>query len=149
MTKYRPLLLTLGLVATSAALCGFYPQSYLDSNPRTKTDTQLYPVVVVGVDNVKPHEYPVVITPGPHWVEIQAPPAESMGSSRVSKPQTFVLKIEPCTRYFLGAHKDSALVDKWKLVIDQVETVKGCDPAEELKKFPDPSLAAPKTPAAH
>ena len=150
MTSRHRLFLIPGLLATSAALCAFNPQSYLDGNPRTKTDNQLYPVLVVGVDGVRPHENPVAVTPGPHWLEIQAPPADTMAGRRTPKSQTFVLKIEPCTRYFLGAHKDSPLVDKWKLVVDQVETVKACDPAEELKKFPDESLrAAPKPPAAH
>lgn len=152
MNKHRRLLRVLvlipGLLAASAALCAFNPQSYLDGKPQTKTDVQLYSVLIVGIDGEKPHENPVAITPGPHWLEIQAAPGE--GSKRTSKSQTFVLKIEPCTRYYLGAHKDSPLLDKWKLVVDLVETIKGCDPADELKKFPDPSLpAAPKSPPAH
>ena len=56
MNKQRPLLLILGLLATSVALCGFYPQSYLSGDPQTKTDPQLYPVQIVGIDGVKPHE---------------------------------------------------------------------------------------------
>jgi hypothetical protein len=150
MNKQRPLLLILGLLATSVALCGFYPQSYLSGDPRTMTDPQLYPVQIVGIDGVKPHDSPVAVTPGPHWLEIQAAPGDSLHANRISKSHTYVFKIEPCTRYFFGAHKDSPAVDKWKLVVDQVETVKGCDPAEELKKFPDPSTQpAAKIPAAH
>lgn len=149
MTNPRPIFLVLGLFATSAALGAFTPQSYLDGNPRTKTDTQLYPVRVVAVDGVRPHENPIAVTPGPHWLEIQAGAGEASSPTRTSKPHTYVLRIEPCTRYFFGAHKESPLLDKWKLVVDQVEIVKGCDPAEELKKFPDPSLAAPKAPVAH
>lgn len=149
MTSQRTIFLTLGLLATSAALAAFSPQSYLDGDPQTRTDTHLYPVRIVGVDGVTPHGNPVAVTPGAHWVEIQAPPADSMSRGRISKSQTFVLKIEPCARYFFGAHKDSPLADKWKLVVDKVEIVKGCDPDEELRKFPDPSQVAPKAPAAH
>ena len=63
------------------------------------------------------------------------------------KSQTYVLKIAPCTRYYLGARKDLLANGKWKLVVDQEETVGGCDPADELRKFPDPSL--PDAPKAH
>ena len=71
MTSRSRLFLIPGLLATSAALCAFNPQSYLDGNPRTKTDNQLYPVLVVGVDGVRPHANPVAVTPGPHWLEIR------------------------------------------------------------------------------
>lgn len=146
MTTTRFLLLVLGLGTTSAALCGFYPQSYLDGNPRTKTDTQLYAVRIVSVDRVTQRENPVSVTPGPHWLEVQIGPADGIDSRQASKPQIYVLKIKPCTRYFLAAHSDSPLRDKWKLVVDAEEAVKACDPANELKKFPDPSLPdAPKT----
>lgn len=181
MTKHRPLLLILGLLATSVALCAFYPQSYLDGNPKSGTDAHLAnlsPVQIISVDNVRPHDSPVAIAPGPHWLEIQTLPdvagtvlgdtrdpttyrgtgpreqatqsRSTFATNRRQAIQKFVLKIEPCTRYYLGAHKDSAASEKWKLVIDEVEDVKGCDPAEELKKFPDPSLRTdPKAPAAH
>jgi len=149
MNNHRPLLLVLGLLATSAALCAFNPQSYLSGNPQTKTDPGLYPVQIVGIDGAKPHDNPVAVAPGPHWLEIQAAPGDSLGPKRIPKSHTYVFKIEPCTRYFFGAHKDSAVQDNWKLVVDQVEAVKGCDPADELKKFPDSSQAKPKTPVVH
>lgn len=150
MNKQRSLFLILGLLATSGALCGFYPQSYISGDPQTRNDPQLYPVQIVGIDGAKPHETPVAVTPGPHWLEIQTGPGDSLHSNRIFKSHTYVFKIEPCTRYFFGAHKDSPAVDKWKLVVDQVEAVKGCDPAEELKKFPDLSTQpAPKSPATH
>lgn len=144
MTHPRALLLVLGLLAASAAPCASDPQSYLDGNPQTKTDPHLYPVQVVGVDGVTPLHQPVAVTPGPHWLDIQT---ASGNSKRIPKPQTFVLKIEPCTYYYLGAHKDSALLDKWKLVVDQEETVKACDPAEEIRKAKAAPAAAP--PKAH
>jgi hypothetical protein len=121
----------MGLLATSAALCATTPQSYLDGTPQTKTDPQLYPVQIVAVDGDIQNTTPVAVTPGPHWLEILAAPGDP---KRASKTQTFVLKIEPCTYYYLGAHKDSAVLDKWKLVVDEEDTIKACDPADELRK---------------
>jgi hypothetical protein len=149
MNKKRSLLPIICLLATSVAMCAFNPQSYLSGNPQTKTDPHLYPVQIVGIDGAKPHDNPVAVTPGPHWLEIQAVAGDSLGPKRIPKSHTYVFRIEPCTRYFFGAHKDSAVQDNWKLVVDQVEAVKGCDPAEELKKYPDPSQAAPRTSPAH
>jgi len=150
MTRHHSLIFILGLAATSPALCALTPQSYLDGNPQTKTDPHLYPVRIVAVDGGAPVGNPIYVTPGPHWLEIVAPTGNS---KMVAKPQTFVLKIEPCTYYYLGAHKDSALLDKWKLVVDEEDTIKECNPAEELKKAkaapqPQPQVA-PKPNSTH
>jgi hypothetical protein len=134
MNKPGFFLVVAGVLWSSDALCSSNPQSYLDGNPQTTTDAQLYPVRVAAVDGDMQFENPVRVYPGPRWLEIQLAPGSERSARLQSKSQTFVMKIEPCTRYYLGAHKDSALADKWKLVVDKTETVQSCDPAEELKK---------------
>ena len=141
MACHRSLFLALGLLATTTALCAPDPQSYLDGNPETKTDPHLFPVQVITVDGALPAHNPPAVTPGPHWLELQTV-ADSPGTP--SKTQTFVLKIEPCTYYHLGAHKDPNLLQKWKLVVDTAYMVKGCDPAEELKKVKDVPAQDPR-----
>jgi hypothetical protein len=141
------LLFILGLLAAAPALCASAPQSYIDGTPQTKTDTHLYPVRIVAVDGDIPHTTPVAVTPGPHWLEIESPTAGNAGGKGAPKSQTFVLKIEPCTYYYVGAHKDSASLDKWKLVVDEEDTIKECDPAAELKKARD--AQPPAAPKAH
>jgi hypothetical protein len=143
MTSYRPLLIILGILATSTALCASGPKSYLDGHPQTKTDPQLYPVQIIAVDGTMQNDNPVRVTPGPHWLEVVGPKGAATGAP---KSQTFVLKIEPCTYYYIGAHKDSAVMDKWKLVVDEEDTIKECDPAEEIRNAKAASAqGAPKT----
>lgn len=126
----RPAFLLAGLLATSSALCGLRPQSFLDGDQPNKAANDLYRVRVTVVDGVAQRDNPVAVFPGPHWVEISTFPVTN---DRASKPQTFVLKISPCMRYFLAARKDTRLSSKWKLVIEE-ESVLSCDPAEEMKK---------------
>ena len=147
MTSHRPLLLILGLLAAAPALCASAPQSYIDGTPQTRTDTQLHPVRIVTIDGDVPHTKPVRVTPGPHWLEIEAAPGTGNG---VSRTQTFVLKIEPCTYYYIGARKDPVVPDKWKLVVDEEDTIKECNPAAELMKANDaPPAQPPGVPKSH
>jgi len=150
MTNHRPLILILGILAASTALCASNPKSYLDGHPQTKTDPQLYPVQIVAVDGNMQNDNPIRVTPGPHWLEVIGPKSAATGAP---KSQTFVLKIDPCTYYYLGAHKESKLVDKWKLVVDEEDTIKECDPAEEIRNAKAaqpqrlPKTVAPVAPA--
>jgi hypothetical protein len=150
MTSHRPLLLLLGILATTTALCAANPKSYLDGHPQTKNDPQLYPVQIVAVDGAMQGNNPIHVTPGPHWLEVVGPKGRA---TEAPKSQTFVLKIEPCTYYYLGARKESALLDKWKLVVDEEDTIKECNPAEELRNAKAaqpqglPKAVAPVAPA--
>ena len=141
MTNYRPSFLVLGLLAAAPALCAPTPQSYIDGTPQTKTDPRLYPAHIVAIDGDSPRTKPVAVTPGPHWLEIEAPGA----GKGPPKTQTFVLKIEPCTYYYVGMRRDPVVQDKWKLVVDEEDTLKECDPVAELKKAREVQpTAAPK-----
>jgi len=141
MTRPRPLFLMLGFLAASTALCAVAPRSYLDGNPRSGTDPHLQRVQIVSIDGEIQQHSPTPIAPGAHWVELQTTPD---GLGKQSRNQTFVMKIEPCTYYFLGAHKDPDMLQKWKLVIDEEDSIKACDPAEEIrnaKNKPAPGAA--------
>jgi len=138
------LVLVLGLLATMPALCALTAQSFIDGTPQTKNDPRLYPIRIVAVDGNQHHSNTIAITPGPHWLEVE--PAPGAGN-KASKTQTFVLKIAPCTYYYLGARKDPVVQDKWKLVVDEEDTIKECDPAAELKKARD--AQPPVAPGTH
>jgi hypothetical protein len=149
MTNYRPLFLMLGLLAAAPALCASNPKSYLDGHPQTKTDPLLYPVQIIAVDGIAQNGNPIHVTPGPHWLEVVGP---KPAAAAAPKSQTFVLKIDPCTYYYVGAHKESAIQDKWKLVVDEEDTIKECNPAEEIKNAKAAQaqdLAKPVVPASH
>jgi len=147
MTNYRHLLLVLGLLAATPALSAPTSRSFIDGTPQTKTDPHLYPVRFVSVDGNLHHSNTIALTPGPHWLEIEAMQGPASGAS---KTQTFVLKIQPCTYYYLGARKDPVVPDKWKLVVDEEDTIKDCDPTAELKKAQGvPPAQPPVVPKSH
>jgi hypothetical protein len=147
MTRPRMLFLILGLLAASTALSAVAPRSYLDGNPKTRTDPLLNPVQVLSIDGEALQKSPTPVAPGAHWVELQTTP---VGLGKMSRTQTFVMKIDPCTYYYLGAHKDPGMLRKWKLVVDEEDSIKGCDPAEELKNARNnPSPGAPAVHPAH
>jgi hypothetical protein len=111
--------------------CETAPLSYLDGRPKTTTDPLLFPVRVVSVDGGINFQNPVQVAPGPRWVVLEA---AASGSARGTTQQTFVMRVEPCTRYHLAAKRNSPAEATWQVVVDSKETVPGCDPAEEMKK---------------
>lgn len=126
-------LLTLSLLAA----CESAPLSFLDGRPKTATDPLLYPVRVVSVDGSIQFSNPVQVEPGPRWLVLEAAPS---GSARGTTQQTFVMRVEPCTRYYLGARRTSSMEATWQVVIDDQERVAGCDAeAERRKATPRPS----------
>lgn len=143
MHRLRLPLLAACLLAGSAAWAAG-PQSFLDGNPQTKA-ANLYKVRIISIDGESQQQNPVALTPGPHWVEVIGPNGDKMGTT-VDKSQTVVLKIQPCTYYYLGAKKDSPLMREWKLVVDSEETLTSCDPAEETRKAQAAAKVAPPKP---
>lgn len=105
--------------------------SFLHGQPKTVTDVQLYPVRVVSVDGAMQFHSPVQVEPGPRLLVLEAAPS---GSARRTEMQTFAMRVEPCTRYYLAARRTSPMAAGWQLVVDAKETVAGCDPEAELKK---------------
>ncbi|HEY8047990.1 MAG TPA: hypothetical protein VIE63_02375 [Ramlibacter sp.] len=127
----------LALVASIAALAGCAstaPLSFVEGVPWTKTDSTLFPVRVVSIDGHIEFSAPgkaIMISPGLRSLVLEAAPDEGAGR-HIQK--TYALPVQPCTHYYLGAKRTSALVSDWTLVVDAKEPVAGCDPKEELRK---------------
>lgn len=123
----------LALVAAPCVLaaCGTAPLSFLDGRPKTATDPLLYPVRVVSVDGSIQFSNPVQVEPGPRWLVLEAAPS---GSARGTTQQSFVMRVEACTRYFLAAKRQSPMEATWQVVIDAKERVAGCDDEAEMRK---------------
>jgi hypothetical protein len=123
------------LLAIGAGGCAIVPAplSFLDGQPKTVTDPLLYPVRVVSVDGAIQFQNPVQLAPGPRWVVLEAAPAKS---ARGTTQQSFVLRVEPCMRYHVGAKRSSPMDAAWQVVIDHKEPVTGCDKETELKQAP-------------
>ncbi len=128
--KKTSLLIAAACTVTFAG-CATAPLSFLDGQPRTATDIQLYPVRVVSVDGNIEFRNPVQVAPGRRLLVLEA---AGSNSARGTTQQAFVMGIEPCTRYFLAARRMSPMDANWQIVIDAKETVPGCDAADEIKK---------------
>lgn len=142
MTRLDTLLLTAGLLAASTALsAASAPQSYIDGTPQSKNNPRVQAVRILSVDGAQPPTPPFAVYPGPHW--ITAVPQSAVPGKRV-QPETFVLKVAPCTYYYVAARNDAAFGGAWKLIVDGEDTMVQCNPAEEMRK----AQAAAQTPAA-
>lgn len=114
--------------------CSSAPLSFIEGDLQTRTDRTLYPVRVVSLDRLilfKEPGDPVAVSPGPRSLVLEA---EDGKGARGSAQKAYMLKIEPCTRYFLAARRDNAMRYDWELVIERTEPVGGCNPDDELKK---------------
>lgn len=136
------LFLAASLLAASTALCAANgPQSYLDGSPATKNNPRIQAVRILSVDGAPPQTIPYALYPGPHWI-VAVPATATPGGA--TQPQTFVLKVAPCTYYNLAARNNAAFGGSWKLIVDGEDTMVQCNPAEEMRK----AQAAAQTPAA-
>jgi hypothetical protein len=123
------------VLAAALAACGTAPLSYLDGHLLDRSTLNRYPVRIVSVDGQIEFRNPVQVAPGEHWVVVEAAPG---GGVRLQSQQSFVLKVEPCTRYYLAADRRSPLLEEWQLVVERTEPVGSCDPQEEMKKARPP-----------
>ena len=132
-------------IVGSLAACGSAPLSFLDGEPKTKTEALLYPVKVISVDGAMEFRNPVQVAPGPRWLVLEAAPS---AGARKSVQKSFVIRVEPCTRYFLAAKRATVIDADWQVVIDAKEQVPGCDvEAEKLKAAPKgSSYVSPRLP---
>jgi hypothetical protein len=104
------------------------PLSYLDGNPPgIRVDSTLAPVQILSVDGRIYRSGPVQVAPGTHSVVLAS------GGGPNPNRQVSML-VEPCTRYFLAAQRESVTSRTWEMKVASTEPVAGCDPAEERKK---------------
>jgi hypothetical protein len=112
--------------------CGTAPMSMIEANPPLRLlPANHFPVRVVSIDGSIQFQMPVRVAPGPHMLVLEAQ-GSSVSKSRVQR--TFAFKVEPCTRYYLLAAKESINAASWELVIHSTEKVALCNPEEEVKK---------------
>jgi len=81
-----------------------------------------FAVRVVAIDDQSNNFRRPLIEPGRHEVRFTAPPVALLTQS-VEK--TYTLDIQPCTRYYPAAQRDSAFESDWHLVIERVEPIGG------------------------
>jgi hypothetical protein len=128
---------TLAACAISASMlfllssCSTAPLSFLDGNPLTTVDPELYPVRIISIDGDFSAQNPRPVSPGPRWIVVTAAP---LPGSRRAEEKSFMFKVEPCVRYHLAARRKSTLMAEWDLVVNAKESVAGCNADEELKK---------------
>jgi hypothetical protein len=116
--------------ALSAALlvsgCATIPDnaSFLHGERFFRADIHTYPTVITHVDGqtVMLRTDPVMVTPGPHLIQLVAAPTAGFRFARVRELQ---IQVEPCRRYYIVARRENRLQQDWDPAIDQVETVGG------------------------
>jgi hypothetical protein len=115
--------------------CSTAPLSYLEAGPLTRTDPKLYPLRIISVDGDYSRQHSRPVAPGPHSIIVAPPPLP--GTRRIDE-RPFMLRVEPCTRYYLAARRESPVIHEWQLVVDATEPVAGCDAEEERRKLSQP-----------
>jgi hypothetical protein len=75
---------------------------------------------------------PIRIEPGKRVLTLGAVPP-SLVTAGGWQLQQWELNAEPCKRYYINAQWDSRIGSQWTPVIDEVETIAGCDPAAKAK----------------
>lgn len=119
------------LPALLLSACGTAPLSVLENHPFHKTDFHREPLTIVAVNGHYTVERAPLVYPGVNTLILEARP---VGGMRLPNQQTVAFEVEPCTRYYLAAERETSLSRDWKLVVDRKESVAGCSKEEELAK---------------
>ncbi len=128
--KFRQLVMCL-MSAPLMSACGTAPLSVLENHPFHKTDFHREPLTIVAVNGEYSPERRRLVYPGLNTLVLEARP---VGGMRLPHQQTVAFDVEPCTRYYLAAERETSLSRNWKLVVDRKESVAGCSKEEELAK---------------
>lgn len=124
-------LLPLPLAAFALAACGTTPYSQLVGDRYYQAPIDTHPVTVISVDGRHSLDRVVYVDPGLHQVTVQAP---ATSADRFGAQQTVSMEIKPCTRYYLVAQRENALLKPFEVKVDREEPVPGCArPGEYLK----------------
>jgi len=111
--------------------CAAAPMSLLDGTPYHRTHLNRYPVRIVAVNGDFTLEQPKRVYAGVNSLVVEAAP---VGGIKVARQQAVAFKVQPCTRYYLAAERETSLSQDWKLVIDHAEAIATCNPEEEIAK---------------
>jgi hypothetical protein len=123
---------TLMLLAAPAVLAGCQTWgptwSEVTGTRYHRTELNRMPTVIESIDGRSAYPTrPIKIEPGRRVLELQGVPPSPGWRGTL---QEFVLNAEPCKRYYVNAQFASNLsVSQWKPVIDEVETISGCQVA--------------------
>jgi hypothetical protein len=128
LLKSASAVLVLGAALAGCASLPSAPMSVLNGNPpNIKIDGRLAPLRILSVDGRLFHSNPVQVGPGLHSLVLT-----SGGGSNPNRQVRML--IEPCTRYYLAARRETVTAMTWEMTIVSSESVGGCDPAEERRK---------------
>ncbi len=91
----------------------------------TRTELNTFDVIIISVDGTSfiEREVPINIDPGPRSIVVQSVPT---GSAAVREQRTLKLDVEPCTRYWLEAKKQSPLAADFEPRVNFKEAIAGC-----------------------
>ena len=123
-----PRLFPLSLLAATALAggCASTPFSQLDGSRYHRTTIDTYPVAIVKIDGASNlRSNPVYVEPGRRQVTVQGPPG---GAHSIGDQETLALDIQPCTRYWLVAVKESPLAQRYTVKVDHQEAIGSCRP---------------------
>jgi hypothetical protein len=128
MNAPRFLCLTLAVAAigVAAGCATSQPFSEIDGYRWNKVELNTFDVTIISVDGshyIQRGNVPVVITPGPHKIVVEAYP---VGGFRFGEQRTLELNVEPCTRYWLEARKENGLKQDFTPAVNYSERISGC-----------------------
>lgn len=130
-TAFRTSIVLAVLGAASLAGCASMqsaPLSLLDGDPPgIRASSTLAPLTILSVDGKSYRSNPVQVAPGMRSVVLQWGPGPNPN-------RQYSIPVEPCTRYFLAAERESVTARTWEMKIVSTEPVAACDPAEERRK---------------
>jgi hypothetical protein len=87
-----------------------------------KTEIETYPVIVTSVDGVStPVRQRIWVEPGMREIVVEDP----IHSGLASAVRRFKLDVQPCTRYYLVAVKDTRLSSDYEVRVDYIEPLEG------------------------
>jgi hypothetical protein len=98
---------------------------------KTRVDPGLYPVQLTSVDGDFSMENPRAVAPGVRSMRFVALGGRSAAPNEA---KVVLVKVEPCTRYYFAARRETPLSRDWSLVLERTEPVEPCDAAAEIKK---------------
>lgn len=126
MTHVRLLIAAGAALFCTVAWAGPFDQPYglIESGWRLETRKE-EPVAISRIDGRSPRDprRSDPVAPGRHVVQISFDTARTL----VPEPlQTIEIDVQPCKRYRIAAHYESAVSGQWKPVVQQVEDIGEC-----------------------